>query len=315
MAFLLFSSCLLLSLVFVGKASQIAIKQLTTIAQRLSWSTFTVSFLILGVATSIPEFLIGINSALDKNPQLSLGNLMGATIVLLTLIVGLSALLTGKVHIDSSFTKNDLFAANFILLFPLALFYDNYFGRADATLVLASYILYIAKIYKDKRKSKVYTPEPANKGKLLKHILILLGSILIVALSSKLAVESAIFIASKAKLSLLLVGILILSIGTNLPEISVSISAVRKGSISLVGGNVLGSASTNSLIIALLGLIHPIKIQETDVFLTSVFFFTISVVVFSYFLKSKSEISRLEGILLLSIYSFFLIMEIVAKLL
>lgn len=314
MAFLLFSSCLLLSLVFVGKASQIAIKQLTTIAQELSWGTFTVSFLILGVATSIPEFLIGINSALDKTPQLSLGNLMGATIVLLTLIVGLSALLTGRVHIDSSFTKNDLFAANFILLFPLALFYDNYFGRADATLVLTSYILYIVKLYKDKRKSKVHS-QPADNGKLLKHILILLASTVIVALSSKLAVESAIFIASKARLSLLLVGTLILSIGTNLPEISLSISAARKGSISLVGGNVLGSASTNSLIIAILGLIHPIKIQDTDVFLTTVFFFTISVVVFSYFLKSKSEISRLEGILLLSIYSFFLIMEIVAKLL
>src|SRR3990167_4894766 len=113
--------CLALSLLFLGKAAQVAIKHLTHIAHHLSWNTFVVAFLILGVATSIPEFLIGINSAFDKMPQLSLGNLIGATIVLLTLVVGLSALITGKVKIDSNFSGKDLYITNFILLLPLAL--------------------------------------------------------------------------------------------------------------------------------------------------------------------------------------------------
>jgi len=305
--------CLGLSLLFVGKAAQVAIKHLTHIAHHLSWNTFVVAFLILGVSTSIPEFLIGINSALDKTPQLSLGNLIGATIVLLTLVIGLSALVSGKVKIDPNFSGKDLYITNFILLLPLALFHDNYFGRVDALIVFVSYISYIVKVYTDRNKLKNNSGGELN-GTLLRHTLIFLLALGVVALSSKMAVESAIFIAEGFKIPLLLMGILVFSIGTNFPELAVSFSAIKKRDTSMVGGNILGSATTNSLIIALLGFIHPIEIIEADSFLVSVFFFTISVLVFSYFVRSKSEISRIEGFFLLSIYSFFLIFEVITKL-
>ena len=306
--------CLTLSLLFLGKAAQVAIKHLIHIAHHLSWNTFVVGFLILGVATSIPEFLIGINSALDKMPQLSLGNLIGATIVLLTLVVGLSALVTGKVKIDSNFSGKDLYITNFILLLPLALFHDNYFGRTDAFIVLISYFGYIYKVYVDRHKLQNNSNNHPLNTTLLRHVGIFFLALGVVAISSKTAVDSAVFIAEGFKIPLLLIGILIFSIGTSFPELAVSFSAIKKHDTSLVGGNILGSATTNSLIIAILGLIHPIKIIEADLFLVSVFFFTISVLVFSYFVKSKSEISRLEGFFLISIYSFFIIFEVITKL-
>lgn len=314
MPFLLFSSALILSLIFIGKSAQVAIKHLTHIAKALSWNSFVVAFLILGVATSTPELLIGINSALDNTPQLSLGNLIGATIVLLTLLVGLTALITGRVGIDVSFSKKDLFVTNFVLLFPLALFYDNYFSRLDSLAVLLVYGFYITKVYFDRRHVKDESLEKLIDGNLIKHFLIFLLAFGVVAISSKVAVESAEFIAETIKIPLLLMGVLFFSIGTNLPEMAVTATSIKKHNTSLVGGNVLGSATTNSLIIAILGLIKPIKVYETNLLMVSVFFFTISVLVFSYFVKSKSEISRIEGFFLLSIYCFFLIFEIITKL-
>ncbi|KKQ24070.1 MAG: Na+/Ca+ antiporter, CaCA family [Microgenomates group bacterium GW2011_GWC1_37_12b] len=314
MVFLIFLVCLVLSLLFVSKFAQVAIKHLTIIANVLRWNAFVIAFLILGVATSIPEFLIGINSALDKTPQLSLGNLIGATIVLLTLVTGLTAFISGKVGVDSNFTKNDLFVTTFILFFPLALFYDNYFGRADAIIVLVMYGFYITKVYRDRHKLRSTTEEPEKNGKILKHLFVFLGSFAIVAISSKMAVESAVYIAETIKLPLLLVGILVFSIGTNLPELTLAITAIRKKDTALIGGNVLGSATTNSLIIAILGLIYPIKIIETQLFMVSIFFFTIAVLVFAHFVKSRSEISRIEGFFLLTIYFLFLIFEIITKL-
>lgn len=312
---LLFLAALALSLIFIGKSAQEAIKHLVHISKVLAWNEFVVGFLILGIATSTPEFLIGINSAIENSPQLSLGNLVGATIILLTLVIGLAALFTGRVPIDSNFSKKDLYITNFVLLIPLALFYDNYFSRWDSLLVLVVYIFYIVKVYFDRKRSGNVNPESIKDGKIIIHLLKFFLAFSIVAISSKVAVESATYIADILKIPLLLMGVLVFSVGTNLPELAVTLTSIKKHNASLVGGNVLGSATTNSLIISLIALIRPIRVYETGLLMVSVFFFTISVLIFTHFVRSRNEISRLEGLFLISIYCFFVMFEVISRLL
>jgi cation:H+ antiporter len=111
-----------------------------------------------------------------------------------------------------------------------------------------------------------------------------------------------------------MMGILVFSIGTNFPELILTITALRKKQKMIVLGNVMGSATTNTFVIAIVSLIQPFQVMDKGLFSVTVFFLTTSVVMFSFFVKSKNQISRIEGVALLSLYSFFLITEIVLKL-
>src|SRR3989344_5218821 len=304
---------LFVSLIVLAKSADLVVKNLIKTANTIRLSTSVVSFLVLGLATSTPEFFVGVNSAIDKTPQLSLGNTIGATIVLLTLITGLMAVVSGKVVLDSVFAKKDLIIMNFIILLPVALLFDSKLSRLDAVIMFIAYGFYMLRVYNERHR--LSHPISLNhKPGFLRSLLFLILGFVGLAIASNYAVHSARSLAEFLKIPVLMVGVLVFSIGTNFPELILTITAIRKKQKMIVLGNVMGSATTNTLVIALVALIQPFEILDIRLFTVSVFFLATSVVTFSYFVKSKNQITRPEGFALLSLYSFFLIAEIISKL-
>jgi cation:H+ antiporter len=313
MPIILTSLILLVSLLVLAKSAEVVVKNLIRAANTLRLSTFVVSFIILGFATSTPEIFVGVNSAFENTPQLSLGNTIGATIVLLTLITGLMAVVTGKVVLDAAFAKKDLLVMNFVILLPVLLLYDARLTRIDAILMLLAYGFYILRVYSE--RSKLSHPISLNhNSSLWKNFIFLAVGFTGLAIASNFAVDAAAKIAEFLKIPVLMMGILVFSIGTNFPELILTITALRKKQKMIVLGNVMGSATTNTFVIAIVSLIQPFQVMDKGLFSVTVFFLTTSVVMFSFFVKSKNQISRIEGVALLSLYSFFLITEIVLKL-
>ncbi len=304
---------LIASLIVLAKSASLVVNNLIKTANILRLSTFIVSFVILGVATSTPEIFVGINSILENSPQLSFGNLIGATIVLLSLISGLTALITGKVIVDATFTKKDLFIMNLIILMPILLLYDGKLTKIDSLTILTTYLIYVVRMYQERHKLAHPITHQNHNNLLFKYLLLIALGFTGLFISSHYAVHSAVSIAKTLKIPVLLLGILLFSIGTNFPELSIAFSAIKKKQKTIVLGNVMGSATTNSLIIATISFLKPFEIQDLNTFVVSVFFLATSVTSFSLFVKSKNEISRLEGLFLLSIYSFFFIFEILSK--
>jgi cation:H+ antiporter len=303
------------SLLILAKSAELVVKNLIKIANILRLSTFIVSFVILGIATSTPELFVGINSVAENSPQLSLGNVMGATIVLLSLITGLTALITGKVVVDATFTKRDLFIMNVVILMPIILLYDGSISRLDSFIIFLTYGIYVIRMYQERHKLSHPIANHNNKSQIIKSVVMLVIGFLGLAYASNFAVDTAIEVATTLKIPVLLLGILLFSIGTNFPELVIALTAIRKKQKTIVLGNVMGSATSNSLVIAIVSFLQPFEVLDFNTFLVSVFFLVTTIVSFSFFVKSKNEISRLEGIFLLSIYSFFVISEIITKLL
>lgn len=305
-------------LIVLAKSAQVIIKNLVKIAHMFSWSTFSVGFFIMGIATSAPEFSVGLNSVAENTPQLSLGNTIGASIVLLTLITGLSALVSGKVIINASFAKKDLMLMSTVILLPVVLLWDSYFSRFDSFVMLSGYLLYVIHTYRERHRIPPTPPNSQtndfNKRKFSKHLASVIISFLVLAIASRITVDKAVDLAETFKVPIILIGVLLFSVGTNFPEIVLTITSIRDRQKSLLLGNVLGSATTNTLVIALVSFIQPFGIKDYPTFTVSVFFLATTVFVFSYFVRSKNEISRLEGFALLSIYSFFVIAEVFTKL-
>src|SRR5688572_32090079 len=98
---------LVLSLV-MGATAQVIVKSMRHIARHVGMSEFLVAFVVLGLATSTPEIAVAVFSATRGTPELSLGNLLGANIVVLSLLCGLAAIIAGKVSQSSFYRHNTL---------------------------------------------------------------------------------------------------------------------------------------------------------------------------------------------------------------
>jgi len=304
---------LLISLAVLAKSASLVVQNLVKTANILRWSTFIVSFIALGLASSAPELFVGINASLDNTPQLSLGNVMGASIVLLTLLTGLTALISGKVIVDATFTHKDLFIMNCVIMLPIVLLYDGSLNRIDSAIMFAAYLLYVIRIYNTRNKLSHPVSKINHNNELQKSIAYLLLGFVGLAIASNFAVDSARAIAEFLNVPVLLLGILVFSLGTNFPELVIALAAVKRKQKAIVIGNVLGSTTTNTLIISIVAFIKPFEVLDFSLFKLSVFFLVIAIASFTYFIKSKNAITRLEGIYLLSVYVFFILFEVISK--
>jgi len=115
-------------------------------------------------------------------------------------------------------------------------------------------------------------------------------------------------------LPLSLIGILIVGLGTALPEASFTLQAARKNQDWLIVGDVMGSViMTATLVLGIVALICPIKIVDFSPFAIGRIFLIISAIFFLLFIRTGRKITRKEALFLLGIYIIFVIIEILTK--
>lgn len=296
-----------IGLFILGKSAHYVIIAVTRIGHNLGISQFITGYVILGVATSTPEIFVGINAALDNIPQLSLGNLFGANIVLLTLISGMAALLNGGVNIKHELGHGGrLLQIVMLIVAPLVVLLDGNLTRLDSLFLLITFVGYLLYLYHFSPKDSKPVGNSLMNHKFL-HTLFLFGAGLLgLIVASKAVVFSSTEMAALLNIPPIIVGVLLLALGTNLPEISVVLAAVKKNRTNLVIGDVLGSASTNTLVIAMVGLMRPFSISDQTSFRITSLFMVIALAFFFLFTKSKNNLSKSEGIFMLAVYLVFL---------
>lgn len=293
----------------IAKSASLVVEATTKFASRARISDFTLGFFILGLATTTPEFFIGINSVLDGVPDLSAGNLIGGIIVLLSLVVGLAAAVMGKVSFYGTFSYQEMLLTAFLLVSPSFLIFDGFVSQIDGLMLLVFYVVFFLVMNRKETliehiRDEIFK-EPVDAFKLILKLVIGVVGLLI---CSKIIVETALIFADFLEVSVLVVGFLLLSIGTNLPELSLGV-VMRNHHKKLAIGNFLGSAAANIPILGLVAVLSPIRLPNFNKVLISIFILVLTVVAFSYFAQSKKTISRTEGFFLLLIYILFFFLE------
>src|SRR3990167_8364166 len=109
------------SFVGIWIGAGLAIRAVEKISKNLNLSSFAVSFLILGAFTSISELSVGINSVLDKDPEIYVGNLIGASLVLFMLIIPLLAITSRAVHVNNELRGRNLIMSLIVVATPVLL--------------------------------------------------------------------------------------------------------------------------------------------------------------------------------------------------
>ena len=293
-----------LSVICLWVSSEVILKSVGHLSVKLRLSPFVVSFFILGFLSSLPEMNIGINSIINKTPAVFVGNLTGASIVLFLLVIPLLAVFGNGVVLSRQLPKKKLILSILAIITPFLLLLDGYLSYFDAFVSVAAYFLLISSI-KHKRyllrkvtkvKSKTVTFSPiVEMGK------IFLGSV-VIYFSSWILVNKTIFFAELLHTPILVISFLVLSLGTNLPELVITIRSVLNHEKEVAFGSYVGSAAVNTLIFGILTFINgPFSIIGNG-FWVNLIIFSFGLLLFYRFSTTKNDISRKEGLVLLSLY-------------
>ena len=306
---LFFIACLVL----VTSGTQL-VKSLTKLATYLRVSEFIIGFMIMAFATSIPELFVGINAALAKNTSLALGMIIGSNIANLTIIMGIAVLLKGGISIKSKKTKADSLYMFAIAILPFALMWiGNSISRIDGIILICAFFVYVRKLYKER---KVFTKELKNHQKRLAPILntlLLIASLALLFLSSKYVIHYAELLSIDLALPPIILGLFLIALGTSLPELVAGGRAVMMGHSEMALGNIIGSVIVNStLVLGITALIFPIT-AELLLFFTSGVFMLLVAFLFATFVESGDKLYIKEGIALIFLYVFFIIIEFYVK--
>jgi len=288
------------------KATKFAIKLIEKIGLRIHIPTIILSSMFLAMATSFPELFVGIVSAINEDPLLSLGNVLGANMTNLTLILGLATVFVGETKIRHKFIFKDVLVTFLIAFLPYFLLLDRILSRQDGLVLLSVYLFYNLFLFKEERvKLKHESPKELKKTK--KLFLQLFFWIAILAASAQLIVITSEKISQLVNFPLILIGIFILALGTTLPELLVQIKSAEEREDGVFFGNIFGSIVTNScLVLGVVALIHPFRITESRHFLASGTFTLLAFFLLPFFLRSKKRLEQREGIMLLLVYLIFI---------
>ena len=279
----------------------------------LKISTFALSFFVLGLLTSIPEIAVGVTSVVERDPQIFVGNLLGGIVVIFLLIIPVLAIFGNGINLNHRMDQKGLLSAMVVCVAPALLVADKKVGMFEAVLMI---LLYISTLYIVQRKQnlieKVETIQASLRtdGKThIQNILKILAGLVVVFFGSEYIVRETIAFSEIIKVSPFLLSIVVLSIGTNLPEFFLALRGIKQNKKDVAFGDYIGSASANTLIFGGLVFMNGGMVTLTNNFLQSLIFILIALVCFYFFARSKNTISRKEGIVLVIIYVSFVALE------
>ncbi|MFH2013590.1 MAG: sodium:calcium antiporter [Patescibacteria group bacterium] len=296
------------------KSGGFLVKILIMLSRYFKLTEYVFSFVLMAFATSVPELFVGITSGIRGLSNISLGNIIGANLINLTLTLGIIVIVSKGLKIQSKIAKKDAWIVLFISLLPLLLLFDKNLSRGEGVLLVLVFAWYIYRILKDKdafhKRMDHMKRDVGAYIKLVKNFLYFFIAFIFLIISSLVVVETAKLIAIELYLPLALVGIILVAIGTSLPELVFGVRAAVTKHEGLSLGTLIGSIVVNStFILGLVAIIHPIQLESLNVVYIGGFFMIVSILLVNIFISSKEKISWKQGLFLILFYVAFLIVE------
>ncbi|MEP7380563.1 MAG: sodium:calcium antiporter [Gemmatimonadota bacterium] len=275
-------------------------------------SPFTVGVFIVALGTSLPELVSSVLAVHRGTSEVVSGNVIGANTANLLFILGVVAAASRRgIRLGEQYIAIDLnFMVGSAMVLALVMF-DGSVGRVEASLLFAGYIAYVGYLMTEGRSVGAdahFTSaleSPPKAGVRSRDIIILLAAGVGIFLSADVTLDALMVIAARIGISPAIASLTILSLGTTLPELAVSVTAARAGRAEMAVGNILGSCIFNSFgvlgIAAMFGRVEvPVELVRLPLpaYIGSAILF--------YLLTQDRRVSRWEGVLFVLLYLLLL---------
>lgn len=300
---------LVAALAVLGKTSSWAVRSSVSLSHVLGIPKLVVSFLVVTAISVLPETVISILSALRGVPSLGLGTLLGSNVADLTFVFGIVALLSRKpLKVESNFISKDYLFLAFLLL-PLILGFTGHYSRFDGVILIVSSILFGLVMLETARRTHEKKLTVPNHMSLARAAAVLALSLVFMGTAAHIVVTQGELVATRLFLSPALIGLLVVALGTTLPELLFSVRAVRQSQASLALGDIMGTVIVDAtFVLGITAVISPFSFNPRLIIVTGTFMLLAGL--FSLgLLRSGKELTKQEGMLLLVFYALFIMIE------
>ena len=296
-------SLLIISIATLVFGAERFVEASSKIAKNFGISDLFVGLTIVALGTSTPEIFVAISSVVNSAEAVAIGTIVGSNITNIALIFGVSCFAISQIKKGFSLESLVPFLLSFLLfLFALE---DLRFSLMESLGFIAIFIYFLIILLKDQSEFTAVVSENSNT---LKNLLMLIMGLVLLVVGSNYTVVYAEKFAFSIGISEVIVSLTILALGTSLPELAATVSAILKGKNQMVIGNILGSNILNLVIIVpIIGIfssvVMPSELWERDSY--PLIILTVAFTLIMLFLSRAQMPKYLGTILGLGFISFY----------
>ncbi|WBW95054.1 calcium/sodium antiporter [Oceanirhabdus sp. W0125-5] len=303
---------LIVGFVFLVKGADFFVDGAARIADFFKIPPAIIGLTIIGFGTSAPELAVNLNAAIKGSTGIVLGNVIGSSIFNILIVLGVIAIIK-PLSVSGDILKGDF---PFLLVSTVSLMLLSVvinpsgvmiLSKLDSILLLFLFCIFFYRTINFALKSRTNseTEEYNKKDKgILKNGFITVLGLVGVVLGGNAVVDNSVIIARNFGVSDRIIGLTIVAIGTSLPELVTSLTAIKKQESEMAIGNIIGSNIFNILLVlGLSSLLKPLTITWSSG-IDIIVLMGITVLTYFFCLKN-AEISRIEGFTLIMVYVFY----------
>jgi len=247
--------------------ADLLIEQSERIALKFGIPEFIIGATLIALGTSLPEMAASIAASYNGQSEIAVANVIGSNVLNITLVLATVFLIARNINPNRDFfAKDSTWALVPVLVFILMII-DGVISRFDAILLLllmGAYLMFLLNDAKNMPKEDMSALEDDHFS-WVKTTPTLVAGLILVILGAHYTVESASSIAKSFGISEWVIGIIMVSLGTSLPELTVSITAAMKGKVDMAIGNIIGSNMANTtVVLGAAALINPLTVNASS---------------------------------------------------
>lgn len=294
------------SFIFIWLGAGLVVSSVDRFSRKLGLSSFAVSFIILGILTSTPEFAVGLTAVAEHKPEIFVGNLIGGIPVIFLFIIPILAIFGNGIKINHDFTLKNLLITLGVIIAPSFFMLDKKMSSIEGIILIFLYIVLIFIVEKKHGFFDRTNVQAMNiKAYSYKDLVKILLGIGIMFVASQIIVDKTMYFSEILNISAFYISLIALSLGTNLPELSLAVRSVFSGKKDIAFGDYMGSAAANTLLFGIFTLLSGGEVLSINSFYKTFLFVVGGLILFCLFSRSNNTLSRGGGFVLFSLYLIF----------
>ena len=301
-------SLLFFGLIVLIIGGNLLLKSAVSISLKFGIPKLLIGMTVVSLATSAPELIVSIKSALKGSPDLAISNVLGSNIANLGLVLAVTILFS-PINISKSVYKKEWPIMMFSALYFLIVILDGVITKIEGAILVCFLIMTISALIKFRDKTEIEL-EIENEDSIVKSLITLIFGGVFLFYGSEWFIDGAIRFANSFGISERIIGITVVSVGTSIPELVTSLVAVFNKEKSISLGNLLGSNIFNVFaVLGLTSLVTPLSVVDNNIISFDIYimlFFAALVLPLIFFPK-KYILGRKEGLIILVFYSLYVI--------
>jgi len=298
------------SLFVLVRAADLVVLGISNYARKFGISEYLVGFLVVSVGMSTPEFVSSLMGSLQNNSGVVVGSFFGAVTAALLLILGVSAIIGKKISLESRLLRESRHYFLILAALPVVFILTGGISRLEGVVLICAFFGFV--IYLWRREGTFGQLRNVKIKMLWRDAFIFLGALVAMLLAARWMVFSAIKVSEIAGINSFLVALVVIGIGSSLPDLTVQLRSIKTGHTHIAFGDILGSTLVDMLLfMGIVAVINPIVINARSMIL-SVIFYLGGLALVLWLIKNR-EMDYRHGILMVFFYAMFIVLEILSE--